>query len=268
MISPRHAVIVAALLPILSTEAFVSPSRQRHSRRITTNPAPAESTLLTSLSARKKKTKKQRSGEGFGNTAASSAVEERTSPEPSSSGGDEPRALTSIETAAPAATKPAVDLDPNMSEEERSRAILRQRFGLKSYEEQQADAGDYRALIDAEEKAKTRDKLRNIESLWPEDKDFFAVLPPGIVRGIDTFLKAGLGVTTTLFLLSGVFITLEAGSKATGYELPAGLEDFTVNVIEPNFTPGLGVLLAFSVSLGVFTIGLGSTASSSYREDP
>ncbi|EJK45578.1 hypothetical protein THAOC_35802 [Thalassiosira oceanica] len=260
---------MAALLPILSSEAFVSPSRQRHSWIIATN-THAESTL-TSLSAKKKKTKKQRSGEGFGKTAASSAVEERSSPEPPSSGGDEPRALTSIETAVPAAAanKPAeLDLDPNMSDEERSRAILRQRFGLKSLEEQQADAGDYRALLDAEEKAKTREKLRNIESLWPEDKDFFAVLPPGLVRGIDTFLKAGLGVTTTLFLLSGVFITLEAGSKATGRELPLGLEDFTVNVIEPNFTPGLGVLLAFSVSLGVFTIALGSTASSSYREDP
>ena len=268
MISPRHIAIMAALLPVVLSEAFVSPFRQRHSWRITTN-THAESTL-TSLSAKKKKkTKKQRSGEGFGKTAASSAVEERSSPEPPSSAGDEPRALTSIETAVPAANKPAeLDLDPNLSDEERSRAILRQRFGLKSLEEQQADAGDYRALLDAEEKAKTREKLRNIESLWPEDKDFFAVLPPGLVRGIDTFLKAGLGVTTTLFLLSGVFITLEAGSKATGNELPLGLEDFTVNVIEPNFTPGLGVLLAFSVSLGVFTIALGSSASSSYREDP
>ena len=88
------------------------------------------------------------------------------------------------------------------------------------------------------------------------------------MKGIDTFLKAGLGLTTTLFILSGFFIVAEAGSKATGKALPGGLEDFAVNVVEPNFTPGLGVLLLFSVSLGLFTIGLGGSAASSYREDP
>lgn len=128
--------------------------------------------------------------------------------------------------------------------------------------------GDYRAILDAEKKKEQRNKLRNIESLWPEDKDFVSLLPPGVIKGIDTFLKTGLGLTTVTFIIAGVFITIEAGSKATGYELPGGLEAWIENVVEPNFTPGLGVLLGFSVSLGVFTIGLGSGASSTYRENP
>lgn len=161
-----------------------------------------------------------------------------------------------------------LDLDPNLSPEEKSQAILRQKFGLKSYEEQQADLGDYRLILDAEKKKEKRDKLRNIDKLWPEDKDFVALLPPGVIKGIDTFLKLGLGLCTVLFLLAGVFITIEAGSKATANPLPIGLETFIVNIVEPNFTPGLLVLLGFSVSLGLFSIGLGGSASSTYRENP
>ena len=165
----------------------------------------------------------------------------------------------------------SVDVDAGdiegMSPEERSRAILRSKFGLKSYEEQQADLGDYRALVDAESKRDKRDRLRNYESLWPEDKDILGVLPPNVIRGIDAILKFGLATSTLLFLIAGIFITIEAGSKATGNPLPDGLEAFVVGDVEPNFTPGLGVLLAFSVSLGLFSVSLGGSASSTYRED-
>lgn len=158
--------------------------------------------------------------------------------------------------------------DPNLlSPEERSQTILRQKFGLKSYEEQQADLGDYRALLNAEQKKERRNKLRNLDQVWPEDKDFLAVLPPSLIKGIDTFLKIGLGISTVAFIAAGIFITIEAGSKATGSPLPEGLETFVVNVVEPNFTPGLGVLLAFSVTLGLFSVALGGSASSTYRED-
>ena len=225
----------------------------------------------TQLSAKKKKSRAS-AGEGFGKSAVvsespSKSISDSLSNEDSS--GSAPRALQSIDSAAPTSdNSDNLDIDPNLSDEARSKAILRQKFGLKSYEEQQADLGDYRAIQEAEAKAAQREKLRNIEKLWPEDKDFFAVLPPSVVRGIDAFLKTGLGLTTVAFITAGVLITIEAGSKATGYELPAGLDEFVTNVVEPNFTPGLGVLLGFSVCLGVFTISLGGSAASSYREDP
>ena len=127
--------------------------------------------------------------------------------------------------------------------------------------------GDARALVEAEAKRAKRDKLRNLDKIWPEDKDLFEVLPPELLRGIDTTLKVGLGVCTTLFILAGVLITIEAGSKATGYELPNGLEDWIVSVVEPNFTPLLGVLLGFSVGLGLFSAGQLGSRGSVYRED-
>lgn len=226
----------------------------------------------TQLSAKKKKSRGSSAGEGFGKSAVVSESPSKSTSDSLSSedgSGSAPRALQSIDSAPPTSdSSDNLDIDPNLSDEARSKAILRQKFGLKSYEEQQADLGDYRAIQEAEAKAAQREKLRNIENLWPEDKDFFAVLPPSVVRGIDTFLKTGLGLTTAAFITAGILITIEAGSKATGYELPAGLEEFVTNVVEPNFTPGLGVLLGFSVCLGVFTISLGGSASSSYREDP
>jgi hypothetical protein len=128
--------------------------------------------------------------------------------------------------------------------------------------------GDERALVAQKAKEAQRDKVRNIEKLWPEDKDVFEVLPPELLRGVDTALKVGLGVCTLAFLVAGVFITIEAGSKATGNALPSGLDDFIVNVVEPNFTPLLGVLLGFSVSLGLFSAGQLGSKSSVYREEP
>ena len=277
------SIILLCLLP-LSAWAFVTPisstQQQRHELQLLGGVSSSSRPLLqrtpssTILSAKKNKKKKRSStsGEGFGKSA-SAVQDEPTTPAAidDSATSSAPRALQSIESASSTpSSSPAADLnlDPNLSEEERSQEILRQKFGLKSYEEQQADLGDYKAVIDAEKKKVQRDKLRNIEALWPEDKDFFAVLPPGLVKGIDTFLKLGLGLSTVAFILAGVFITIEAGSKATGSELPGGLEEFVVNVVEPNFTPGLGVLLAFSISLGLFSVGLGGSASSTYREDP
>ncbi len=183
------------------------------------------------------------------------------------------RPLRSVDDLPPSSSSrpapessPEVDLE-GLSPEEKSRAILRSRFGLKSYEEQQADLGDYRAIADAERKRDRRDKLRNVEALWPEDRDLLAVLPSPVIGGVDAFLKLGLGVCTVLFIAAGIFITIEAGSKALERPLPDGLEAWIVQVVEPNFTPGLGVLLAFSVSLGLFSVGLGGSASSTYRED-
>ena len=226
---------------------------------------------MTQLSAKKnKKKRRSTSGEGFGKSSSSPEASTAVVADAAADSGA-PRALQSIDNPAsppPQTTQQQLELDPNLSPEDRSKAILKQKFGLKSYEEQQADLGDYRAVLDAEKKAERRDKLRNVEKLWPEDKDFIALLPPGLIRGVDTFLKLGLGVSTTAFILAGILITIEAGSKATGYELPGGLEELVLNVVQPNFTPGLGVLLGFSVSLGLFSVALGGSASSTYREKP
>ncbi|KAL7438457.1 hypothetical protein ACHAXH_003498 [Discostella pseudostelligera] len=150
-----------------------------------------------------------------------------------------------------------------------STSQLQQRWRRRSLPglEQQADLGDYRALLQSEQKKERRSKLRNLDQIWPEDKDLLSVLPPSLIKGIDTFLKVGLGISTLAFIAAGIFITIEAGSKATGSSLPEGLEYWVENVVEPNFTPGLGVLLVFSVSLGLFSVALGGSASSTYRED-
>ncbi|KAL9190451.1 hypothetical protein ACHAXT_007662 [Thalassiosira profunda] len=266
------------LLPLsapLSARAFVTPSSHcpLHSSA-SSSPAGAcggAAVPVTRLAAKKKKQRSASSGAGFGKSPAASAGSAvREEPAEAS---EAPRALQSIEgaplsAAAPTMATEDLGLDPNLSPEERSQAILRQKFGLKSYEEQQADVGDYRAVLDADKKKARRDKLRNIEELWPEDKGIVEVLPPGFIKGVDTFLKAGLGVSTVAFIAAGILITIEAGSKATGTALPPGWEAWIETVVEPNFTPGLGVLLGFSVSLGLFSVALGGSASSTYREDP
>ena len=231
----------------------------------------SSSTTLTQLSAKKNKKTRSTSGEGFGKRSSQDvATVDITNTDEDTATSASPRALQSIDTPTTQQqqTQAEINLDPNLSPEERSQAILREKFGLKSYEEQQADLGDYKLLLDAEKKKEKRTALRNLDKVWPEDKDFVQILPPSLIKGIDTVLKVGLGISTVAFLLAGVLITWEAGSKATGTPMPGELQTFIVDVIQPNFTPGLGVLLAFSVGLGVFSIGIGSGASSTYREKP
>lgn len=228
--------------------------------------APKSSFRKTTISHATKKT----SGQGFGKSTSSPKIDDEASATFVTTADEPDDALSSsrgLQSIINDNNAPSSDLD-GLTPEERSKSILRQKFGLKSYEEQLAMEGDERALVAQKAKEAQRDKVRNIEKLWPEDKDVFEVLPPELLRGVDTALKVGLGVCTLAFLVAGVFITIEAGSKATGNALPSGLDDFIVTVVEPNFTPLLGVLLGFSVSLGLFSAGQLGSKSSVYREEP
>ena len=105
-----------------------------------------------------------------------------------------------------------------------------------------------------------------VKQMKDEDFDIFMIVPPPILRAIDFFLKTGLTITTILFILSGFGITAEAWSVATSNPLPENVDSFIVNVIEPNFTPGLLVLLGFSVCLGIFATAQLGSGSSTYKE--
>lgn len=159
-------------------------------------------------------------------------------------------------------TKPKFEIDPDLPTEQRSKEILRKQYGLRSYEEKQ---GDVQAAMKAAENQK---RLQKIKQMKDEDFDIFMILPPALIRGIDAFLKIGLGVTTVLFVLAGIGITAEAWCVATGNTLPENVDSVIVNVVEPNFTTGLLVLLGFSISLGVFAAAQLGSGSSIYKEEP
>lgn len=158
-----------------------------------------------------------------------------------------------------------IDIDPNASAEERAGQILRQRFDMKSYEETQGDIVAQQKRAEAKERA---DKLKKLAAIDDGSFDIFAVLPTSLVKFIDGFLKLGLTVSTVLFVAAGIGICFEAYATSTGNALPKDVDQFIVNVIEPNFTPGLLVLLGFSVSLGLFASAQLGSASSIYQEKP
>jgi hypothetical protein len=153
-------------------------------------------------------------------------------------------------------------IDPSVPVGERTKSILRDQYGLRTLEEQQE------AQRRQESMNEQRKKLQEWKKLADEGQDFdiMQILPAPLLIGIDRFLKVGVAICTVLFVLAGILITVEAYSKTTGTVLPPDLDTFIVNTIEPNFTPGLGVLLGFSVSLGAFAAAQLSSASSNYRE--
>jgi hypothetical protein len=154
-------------------------------------------------------------------------------------------------------------VDESLPSEVRISNILRDKYGLRTREEQQAE------LLRQQKAAEESRKLKEWKELAAQGKDFdlIEILPAPLLIFIDRFLKAGVAVCTTLFVSAGLAITVEAGSKATNKPLPENVDAFITNVVEPNFTPGLLVLLGFSISLGAFAaLQLGSS-SSTYRED-
>jgi len=171
--------------------------------------------------------------------------------------------LSSIENiSSESLSKPKFEIDPELSTEQRSKEILRQKYGLRSFEERQIDV---KAALQAAENQK---RLQKVKQMKDEDFDIFMVLPPAFIKGIDAFLKIGLGITTVLFVLAGIGITAEAWAVATGNTLPENVDQFIVNIVEPNFTTGLLVLLGFSISLGVFAAAQLGSGSSIYKEEP
>mmetsp|Transcript_3639 Transcript_3639/g.5020 ORF Transcript_3639/g.5020 Transcript_3639/m.5020 type:complete len:274 (+) Transcript_3639:108-929(+) len=178
---------------------------------------------------------------------------------------EETSGLTSISsTSSQPLPSPTADLnlDPNLTTEERTKAILKQKYGLRTFEEQQ---GDIKA---AQKIAENSKRMSKIKSMSDEEFDIFQVLPASLTRGIDAFLKIGLSISTVVFVLMGVGITAEAWSVATKKDLPENIDSFIVNNIEPNFTPMLFVLLGFSISLGIFATAQLGSASSQYKEKP
>ena len=246
---------IASFMQLDGTVAFV------------TNNNRATSPSVLALFAKKKKNTS--TGKGFGKE-----TEKPKSTASKSDNGDlfgiDSRAAAQQQTSAFTSVEGGLDTVPTMSTEQasgniedRTGSILREKYGLRTREEQEAAEAKQKQLADQQKQLSDWKRLAD----EGEDFDLLQVIPDPILVFIDKFLKVGVVVCTILFVLAGLAITVEAGSKATANPLPADVDAFIMNVVEPNFTPGLGVLLSFSVGLGLFASLQLNSAASTYRED-
>jgi hypothetical protein len=148
--------------------------------------------------------------------------------------------------------------------EERTKQILREKYGLRSLEEQQFDAKQLE--LRKEQAKKVQEWKKKVATDGDGDVDIIAMIPGPVLIGLDRFLKAGIAIVGTTFIASGLGITVEAWSKSSGQALSDDVENFIVTVIEPNFTTQLLVLLSFSISLGVLAAAQLGSAGAQYRE--
>ncbi len=247
------------------TNAFVTNNNRA-------SPLSTTSLPKTELFANKKK--KNTTGKGFG--------KETETPKPAASKSEnqdlfniDARATAQQQASAFTSVEGGLDTIPTMSTEQapasassgsiedRTGSILREKYGLRTREEQEAAEAKKKQLEDQQKQLSEWKRLAD----EGEDFDLLQIIPDPILVFIDKFLKAGVAVCTILFVLAGLAITVEAGSKATENPLPPEIDSFIANVVEPNFTPGLGVLLSFSVGLGLFASLQLNSAASTYRED-
>jgi hypothetical protein len=233
--------IIATILAYSVTEigAFVIPSSTRR-----------QSTLQFA------KRPKASAGQGFGQQAP---------PRKQSSSQSDSAPLESVETGASDAIptmEQKVQIDSSLPPEERAKQVLREQYGLKTLEEQQSDERKREKMAAARAQREQWNKMAEKEEL-----DIIALIPGPVQIFIDRFLKLGVAICTVLFVSAGIAITAEAWSKASGNALSPDVDAFIVNVVEPNFTPGLFVLLGFSVSLGAFSAAQLGSAGAQYKED-
>eukprot|EP00522_Entomoneis_paludosa_P008937 CAMPEP_0172451674 /NCGR_PEP_ID=MMETSP1065-20121228/9615_1 /TAXON_ID=265537 /ORGANISM="Amphiprora paludosa, Strain CCMP125" /LENGTH=249 /DNA_ID=CAMNT_0013203641 /DNA_START=1 /DNA_END=750 /DNA_ORIENTATION=+ len=246
----RTLLLLVALVAATTT-AFVPLSTGAHHRP------------LSALDA-KKKGKKPSAGQGFGKATVEAPVTDGAAvtvseSEPAPEIGPSPPSTAFLQSIDGGSTeRPMADANP----EDRAKALLRQKYGMKTLEEERLDQKQ-REQLQAQRK-----KIAELKAKADDDDfDFIMMIPPPVLQGIYTFLKLGIGTVGTTFLLSGLFITLEAWSKASGSPLPDNIDGFIVNIVEPYFTNQLLVLLGFSVTLGLLaTAQLGSKAAT-YREE-
>jgi hypothetical protein len=223
----------------------------------------ASKTRYSSILLAKKGAKGGAAAKGFGK------VPEPVVDAPKAASDDEPtrnsgRGLQSVGGPSVMPTYnpyPDIELDPNLSPEERTKQLLAQKYGLRTLEEQQREA---KLLEKKQEMMKKQAAWK--KAAEADEIDLFSTLPAPLLVGIDRFLKIGLAVTTVAFIVAGLGITAEAWQASSGNALPEEVDQFIVNVVEPNFTTGLLVLLGFSISLGIFATAQLGSASSVYNE--
>jgi len=259
------SVIPSILLLFIGRSGAFAPGSLSGTPLLSSSRSLRQATVITNLNAKKKGKK---GGKGFGKEPPQSPAKNVNTQSMESSsvseGGitvdKELVGLSSIEDATDFA-QPEFKIDPNAPIEDRTKSILKQKYGLRSLEEQQ---GDIRAAERIRENSK---RMKKIKEMTDEEFDIFEVIPPPILKFIDLFLKIGLTVTTLLFILGGIGITIEAWGVATQNSIPEYLVRFIEDIIEPNFTKGGIVLLGFSISLGIFATAQLGSKKSAYRED-
>jgi hypothetical protein len=235
-------------------------------------PAAMTTRMMPVLFAKKKgmPTSAKTGGQGFGSVppapapASSSSSKQDSDSSTAASGGllqsVESGGSDAVPTFAQSSSSVSSSTDRSVPVGDRTKKILAEQYGLRTLEDQRREE-------------KLLEQRRKFERLKEEaerndDFDLMAVLPAPLILVIDRFLKAGLAICVILFVAAGAGITAEAWSIASKSPLPEDIDSFIVNVIEPNFTPGLLVLLGFSVSLGLFASAQLGSSGSVYTEDP
>ena len=98
--------------------------------------------------------------------------------------------------------------------------------------------------------------------------DLINLVPDAAQSAIDRALVLAVGLSLAVFVASGVAITIEAFAVASKQTLPPFLDSFIVNIVEPAFTPSVGVFFFFSISLGLFKGAQLSREDANYAELP
>ena len=173
---------------------------------------------------------------------------------------------TTMSSSSKDSSSNLINKDMDKPTEERTKDILRQRYGLTTMEEKLNQLEQMDRFDSMQKKVS---KLEKAVQKKEEEKSWISLIPPDILAGISTFLKVGTGLSVFLFVLAGIGITWEAWIVSTHPEkdfMSPQVDSFITQVVEPNFTLGLFVLLAFSISLGLLTSAQLGSSSAVYQE--
>mmetsp|Transcript_11330 Transcript_11330/g.16712 ORF Transcript_11330/g.16712 Transcript_11330/m.16712 type:complete len:253 (-) Transcript_11330:75-833(-) len=127
----------------------------------------------------------------------------------------------------------------------------------KYIRESMAIIGDSKVIERDEAMKEKKDKdelLRFFPTGLKEEYKLIDFIPIPWQNNIELALIGGLSLGLIFIIAAGIGIGLEAFAVVQKTPLPENMDNIIVNVIEPAFTPALGVFLVFSIILGTFKV--------------
>lgn len=176
------SLLVVVLVLARSASSFTIPSAHIVSQQ--------PKSLQSLLFAQKKRSPSE--GKGFGTKPVSPKTEKKEAApsEVAPMAATSKPFLQSVETGG-SNSIPVVEDNTSMSPDERAERVLRDKYGMKTLEEQQLSQKQQENLN--EQRRKLQEMKRKAE--LSEEVDFIAMIPGPVQIAIDRFLKLGLGIS-------------------------------------------------------------------------
>lgn len=153
----------------------------------------------------------------------------------------------------------------DLSEEDRQKRVNEL---IQNYVGTKAERRAAKKSANKSKKSKPFGSLIEADENRPFGEAVLAKIPDSVQERVDGFLITGTFIALFVVVSCGIGISLGAFRVVfPTIVIPPEVENFSMNILDPAFTPSVLVFFAFSITLGVFKYAQISSDRTVYREN-